>query len=132
MKGTTILGLHGRLLRDTFGCNISDQDAFLLFTLFHMFQVELAGPVLTDRRQLGAGSRVCAITQRHCSQALASVWRGSGDPRGHYTYWYLRWNGEWGSYGHAENLSEEEQIRLRELTEKLEAHPFVRRLIPED
>jgi hypothetical protein len=132
MNGTTIYDFHGRLLRDTFGRDISDQDAFLLFTLFHLYQIELASPVLTDRPQLAEGDRVAALTQRHCSQALASVWAGSREQRADYTYWYWRWNGEWGSYAHAESLTEEERTRLRDLTAKLEEHPFVRRFVPEN
>src|SRR4051812_48069634 len=105
---TTIDDLHGRLLRDTFGRDLDDRDAFLLFTLFHHYQIELAGPVLADRPSMGAGDRVHADTQRGCAEALASLWAGCDDERADYTYWYWRWNDEWGSYGHAEDLSAEE------------------------
>jgi hypothetical protein len=132
MDGTTVGELHGRLLRDTFPRGLGDRDAFLLFALFHQYQVELSGPVLTDGPQSREGYRVAAITQRGCSAALASLWHGTEDPRGHYAYWYYRWNGEWGSYAHAENLTQDEEARLRELTAKLEGHPFVRRFVPED
>ena len=47
-------------------------------------------------------------------------------------YWYWRWNVDWGSYGHAENLTDEELLRLRFLIEQLESHPFVKQIVPED
>lgn len=130
--GTTIESLPGRLIRDTIGRGIDDRDAFLLFTLLHDYQIELAGPVLTDRPKLKEGDRVAAFTQRDCSAALASVWAGTKDPRADYTYWYIRWNGEWGSYGHAHALTEEESARLEILKGLIEKHPFVRRLVPDD
>lgn len=132
MDSTTIYDFHGRLLRDTFGPNIGDQDAFLLFTLFHEYQIVLAGRVLIDRPQLAEGSSIAAITQRGCAEALASVWAGSDDDRANYTYWYYRWNGEWGSYQHASNLSEAESARLAELAAQLNEHPFVKEFVPED
>jgi hypothetical protein len=95
-------------------------------------QIALVGPVLTDRPQLTVGDRIAAITQRHCAQALSSIWKGSEDPRADYMYWYWRWNGDWGSYGHAESLTEEEQARLRALAARLEEHPYVRQFVPED
>jgi hypothetical protein len=131
-QGTTIHDLHGRLLRDTFGRDLSDHDAFLIFALFHHYQVELEGPFLTDRPGLGAGDRIQADTQRGCAAALASLWSGCDDERGDYVYWYRRWNGDWGSYGHAEHLSAEEATRLRVLIAELERHRFVRRFVPED
>ena len=70
---TTIYGFHGRLVRDTFGRDLSDRDAFLLFCVLHYYQIELAGPVLADRPSLGAGSRVSADTQRGCGEAIASL-----------------------------------------------------------
>jgi hypothetical protein len=127
--GTTILDLHGRLLRDTFERGLKDGDAFLLFTLFHTHQVELAAPVLTDRPDV---LRVCALTQRCCAEALASLWSGCDDPRASPAHWYWLWNGEWKGYNHAENLTGEEAERLRQLVGQLEGHPWVRRVTPED
>lgn len=129
---TTIYDLHGRLLRDTFGNGLNDFDAFLIFALFHHYQIELSGPVLTDRPSMGAGDKVHADTQRGCSEAIASLWAGSDDDRADYTYWYRRWNAEWGSYAHSERLSLAERARLRFLMAELERHPFVRRFVPED
>jgi len=129
---TTIHDFHARLLRDTFTNILDDSDAFLLFSLFHTHKIELAGAVLKDRPQLGRGDCIAAITQRHCAEALASLWRSGDDQRAHYTYWYWRWNGEWGSYGHAEHLTDVEQRRQRELIEMLEQHPFIERIIEED
>lgn len=129
MKQTTIGYLHSRLLVDVFGRPLDDRDAFLVFALFHSYRVVLRGPVLKDRK----GCLVCAaITQRHAASALTALWWGTSKPGAHYTHWYWRWNGEWGSYGHAENLSPEESERFEELKLLLECHPFVSRFELED
>ena len=129
MSGTTIYDLHGRLIRDTFGRRLNDQAAFLIFVLFHTHRIVLSAPILTDRP---AALEVAAHTQRGVSEALASVWAGTDDKRANSTYWYFRWNGEWGSYGHAERLSPEEKERFDELRTQIECHPFVRCTEPED
>jgi hypothetical protein len=110
---TTIRQFHARVLRDTFGGPVDDRDAFLLFMLFHLSRVELTGPVLSDRPVC---TDIAAITQRHCGAALAALWRGRDDPRADYMHWYWRWNAEWQSYAHADNLNEDEAARLRVLT----------------
>ena len=112
MDRTTIYDLHGRLIRDTFGRRLTDSDAFLVFVLFHCYRVVLSGPVLTDRPGVG---EVAADTQRRVSEALASAWAGTADKRADPYFWYYRWNGDWGSYGHAENLSSTETERLAQL-----------------
>jgi hypothetical protein len=129
VDGTTISDLHGRLVRDTFGRRLSDQDTFLVFVLLHSCRVVLSGPVLTDRPGV---REVAAHTQRGVSEALASAWAGTADERADPSFWYHRWNGEWGAYGHAGRLSPEEQGRLEGLRAELERHPFVSRLEPED
>jgi len=129
VDGTTIYDLHGRLIRDTFGLRLSDQDAFLVFVLFHGYRILLAGPILTDRPGV---LEVAATTQRGVAEALASAWRGTQDQRADPAFWYLRWNGEWGSYHHSERLSPAERERLDRLRAVLEQHPFVRRLEPEE
>jgi hypothetical protein len=126
---TTIYDLHGRLLRDTFGRRLSDNDAFLVFALFHGYRVILSADVLSDRPGI---EQVAAITQRGVSEALASMWAGTDDKRNDTYFWYFRWNGEWGSYGHAENLSPKEADRFAFLKARLEQHPFVLRFEPED
>jgi hypothetical protein len=131
-QGTSIYDFHGRLLRDAFGRGLDDRDAFLIFVLFHHYQIELDGLVLTDRPGLRSGDRIHANTQRGCAEALASLWSGCADERAHYMHWYRRWNGDWGSYSHAGQLSSEEASRLRVLMAELERHPFIRRFVPED
>jgi hypothetical protein len=129
VKNTTIYKLHGLLIRETFGGEFSDQDAFLIFVLFHSYRIELSSAVLSDRPGV---TDVAALTQRDVSSALASAWRGTSDERADPYFWYFRWNKEWGSYGHAENLSAEEQTRLDQLKGRLEEHPFVSQLVSED
>jgi hypothetical protein len=129
VDGITIYDLHARLIRDTFGRRLNDVDAFLVFVLFHGYRLVLSGPILTDRPNV---QTVAALTQRSVSEVLASTWAGSADERADPCFWYHRWNGDWGSYGHAERLSPEEQARLEDLRTELERHPFVSRLEPED
>jgi hypothetical protein len=129
VDGTTIDDLLGQLVRDTFGRHLSDEDAFLVFTLLHTHRVLLCGPVLTDRPGV---LEVTADTQRGVAGALASAWAGTADERADLYYWYFRWNGEWGSYEHANQLSPAERERLGQLRAEFERHPFVSRLEPED
>jgi hypothetical protein len=129
VDGTTIYDLHGRLLRDTFGRRLSDTDSFLVFLLFHCYRIVLSGPVLTDRPGV---QEVAAHTQRGVSKSMASAWAGTPDERADPYFWYYRWNGEWGSYGHAEQLLPAEAERLGQLRAELERHPFVSRFEPED
>jgi hypothetical protein len=75
---TTIYKLHKRLVRDTFGQHLSDQDAFLVFLLFHSYRIVLSGPILTDRPGV---QQVAAATQPWVSEALASAWTGTQDER---------------------------------------------------
>jgi hypothetical protein len=103
VDGTTICDLHGRLIRDTFGRRLTDSDAFLVFVLFHCYRVVLSGPVLIDRPGV---VEVAADTQRGVSESLASAWTGTEDRRADLYFWYYRWNGEWGSYDHAERAAE--------------------------
>jgi hypothetical protein len=127
--GTTIYDLHARLVRDTFGRRLSEEDAFLVFVLLHSYRVVLSGPVLTD---LPGVLEVAAHTQRGVSEALASAWTGTADDRADPYFWYFRWNGDWGSYVHAERLSAQEQARMEQFRAELERHPFVSRLEPAD
>lgn len=129
LSETTINDLYGRLIRDTFGCRLTDGDAFLVFVLFHTHRTVLVEPVLSDRPGV---LEVAPDTQRGVSEALASAWSGTEDPRGDMYFWYYRWNGEWGSYEHAGHLSPAEAERLGELRLELERHPFVNRFEPED
>jgi hypothetical protein len=42
LEGTTIYAIHERLIRDTFGRDPSDRDAFLLFTILYTHRLDLA------------------------------------------------------------------------------------------
>jgi hypothetical protein len=122
---------HARIVRDTFGPNLSDEDAMLLFAILHCYQVVLAGPVISDCPSAGDGSNVPAITQRHCGEVLATLWVDTGDRRADYTNWYYRWQ-SWGSYSRFEHLTEEERARMREMMQQMKQHPFVADFVPED
>ena len=129
MSGITIYEIHGRVLQDTFDNQLSDSDCFLLFTLLHQYRLILAAPVLADRPNV---LDISALTQRGVSESLASLWVGTEDPRADPNYWYFRWNGVWGSYGHSEHLTQTEVDRLDYLRRRLEQHRFISQLIPEE
>jgi len=130
---TTYQDFHGRLLRDTFGRNIADRDAPLLFTIFHYFRVELSRPqVLTEYAARPEANHLIVFNPldlRRCGEALASVWAGDIDVRAEPSHWFFRWRDEWGGYLRVKNLSPEDVARLRELIGQLERHPFVKRLV---
>ena len=129
MNGTTIYDICGKILRDTFGGSLNDDDAFLVFVLFHSNRILLVENALKD---CPGACEVAALTQRCVSEGLASMWNGTDDCRADYCYWYYRWNGDWGGYQHAENLSVAERARFTELKQRLERHPFVVGFEPED
>src|SRR5262245_21389389 len=131
---TTYRELHGRLLRDTFGRDISDADAFLLFTAFHYHQVELSRPqVYAEEKRPDIYYRVLAgpLPPRQCAEALASVWAGELDVRAEPSHWLCRWQDDWGGYVRVRWLSASEVARLYKLVGLLERHPFVARFIPD-
>jgi hypothetical protein len=112
---------HKRLVTDIFDSSISDTDAFLIFHILHEFELHVRPGVLADT-QSGV---IPAITQRHAALCLAALWRGSGNERSRYEYWYRRWNSDWGSYGHSEHLSHEEAARLQELLAIFRSHDWI-------
>lgn len=134
LEPTTYRELHGRLLRDTFGRDITDADALLLFTAFHYHQVELSRPqVCAEEKRPDIYYRVLAgpLPLRQCAEALASVWAGELDVRAEPSHWLCRWQADWGGYVRVRRLSEVEVARLYELVGRLERHPFVARFIPD-
>jgi hypothetical protein len=92
--------------------SVLDKDAFLVFLLFHIYRIVLSGRVHTDRPGV---QEVAAHAQRGVSEAMASAWTGTSDERADPHFWYYRWNGDWGYYGHAEYLSPAEAERLGQL-----------------
>ena len=131
MDAVPIDEFHGRIVRETFGRDLSNDDAMLVFSALHIYEIEVTGPVLSDRPVIETGSRIAAITQRSCSEALAAIWTGTADRRADPTFWYFRWQ-EWGSYARVEQLSGAEAARMRLLMEQLEHHSFVARFAPDD
>ncbi len=131
MDAVPIGDFHARIIRDTFGTNLSDENAMLLFSILHSYQIVITGPVLSDCPSSDAGSSIPAITQRHCGEALAALWAGTGDSRADYMYWYYRWQ-KWGSYSRFGELTPDERARMRQMIQQMEHHPFISRFVPED
>jgi hypothetical protein len=118
-KALTINTFHGRLIQACFSPDISDEEAFLVFIILHLYAIQIPEGLLRDRPKI---TELAALTQRGASESLAQLWHGTNDERSHYSYWYWRWNGEWGAYGLAENLSQNQK----------EAHSWVVDLHEED
>ena len=124
---TTLTSFHENLVLDLFDGSISDTDAFLVFHILHGYEFQVRSGVLSDC----SASTVAAITQRHAASCLAAVCRGARDERSGSQFWYRRWNGSWGSYGHSEHLSDGEAARLNELLTRFRAHAWIVGLAPE-
>ena len=134
VEPTTWRELHGVLLRDTFGRDISDADLFLLFTALHYYRIELSCPqVYSCERRLNMSYGVIAgpLEPRGCAEAIASLWTGRLDVRAEPSYWYCRWRDEWGGYVRVRGLTADEVLRLHNLVRRLESHPFVARFRPD-
>jgi hypothetical protein len=128
-QAPTLNSFHNRLIEECFSTEISDSEAFLLFVILHNYVICFPGGLLRDAPHL---TQLLAETQRGASEALAYLWRNTKDERRDYAYWYWRWNTDWKSYAHAENLSFDEQQTLNKLLAKLREHPWVVDLYEED
>lgn len=114
---------HERLVRSALRDALSDDDAMLLFCLLHTCEIEVELGVLSESTR----TVVAPITQRHASEVIASLYgrKKRDEYRANPAHWYWQWNGEWGGYDHAEQLSENESKRLQELRSQLQVHPWV-------
>ena len=118
---------HRRLLHDLFPDKFTDQDGMLILAILHSCEIHLSSSVLKGHPDL---TSIEPITTRHAARVIASLWRGSNDPRSDYFYWYRLWNGEWKGYAHLERISAEDAERCRELKYCLEKHPVVEEIVP--
>ena len=125
----TFQQFHERIVTDTFPERLSDDDAFLVFAILHTYVTVLAGPIISDAPQC---DKIYGMTQRGAADALAALWRGTDDERGHYTHWYWKWNTDWDAYRHLEALSPEEKARMRVLKQRIEEHPYIAQFALED
>jgi len=126
----TIGPFHKKLVKDVFQEHLSDEDAMLLFWLLHSCEITVVPGVLHETSHAVAE----ATTQREAAEVVASIYgfAKDGDYRADRYHWYNVWNGDWGSYGHGENLSEAETIRLDCLKRRLESHRWVCGIREED
>jgi hypothetical protein len=125
----TFQQFHERIIADSFPERLTDDDAFLVFAILHSYIIVLTGPVLSDAPDC---HKILAATQWGAADALAVLWRGTTDERAHSSHWYWMWNTDWDGYRHLENLSPEEKVRMRSLKHRIEEHPFIEQLVPED
>src|SRR5690349_15732544 len=125
----TFQQFHERIVSDSFPQRLTDEDAFLVFAILHSYVIVLAGSFINDAPQC---DKIYATTQRGAADALAALWRGTDDERRDYTHWYWKWNTDWDAYRHLEALSPQEKARMHVLKQRIEEHPYIARLVPED
>ena len=96
------------ILEEVFKDKVNKDDAFLLFSICHMYGFDTEWGYMS------------AETQRSSGDCLTYIW-----PESDYVDWYWLWNTEWGEYQHFENLNVKEEKRLKELLCMLINHPKV-------
>jgi hypothetical protein len=128
-KVLTSDNFHNLLIEECFSTDISDEEAFLLFVVLHLYAIRIPEGLLSDRPE---STKWHGLTQRGASASLAYLWRNTNDERREDMYWYWRWNKEWNEYAHAENLSQAEQEALSKIISKLCEHPWVVNIFEDD
>lgn len=122
---TSVEQFHQVVLRESFIQRLDDASVMLLFCLLHSYEIEVHPGVLHPNSSV----TVPAITQRHAGEVVASLFQGRrkkpDDYRADPSHWYWLWNTKWGSYSHAENLSDEESTELSRLRTQLEQHAWI-------
>src|SRR5688572_10810849 len=122
LEPTTHADFYDRLLRDTFGRDLADADAHLVFVILHYYRVVLSRPqVLAEyaaRPDLDFRVIFGPLDPRRCAEALAGLWSGGMDIRAEPSHWVLRWRGAWGEYVRLRHLTPAELARLGALSER--------------
>ena len=119
---------HEQLLVEVFPKRLNRADSMLLFALLHTHDVNLISSAVSDAPTI---TKFVPITQRHCADCLASMWRGTDDDRANDAHWYWEWSTEW-SYDRVDALADRELERFQEIREAIEQHPAIVSLTPED
>jgi hypothetical protein len=127
-NNSTRNSFHKAVLADVFPKRLNRADSMLLFALLHTYQINLAGAVITDAPSVRA---FAAITQRHCAECLAHLWRGTEDGRSRDSHWYHAWNSDW-TYKRLDAHSGRELERFNEIKRILETQPMIDSLTPAD
>ena len=104
-----------QLIAETYRGKVTKDDAFLLFSICHMYYI------------VTSYGGLAADTQRGSGDCLAHIW-----PDTSYIDWYWMWNTDWNGYDHFENLEECEKARLEVLIDMLRGHPTVESVMLED
>ena len=123
---TPIEAFHEKIVIETFSSNMSDDEAFFVFALLHMYRIGFADTTKIAGLSAPDTEFVYPISQRGAAHALAVLWNQYDDERGDYMYWYRKWNTVWEGYSHFEHLTHEEQDKLAILKQQLEHHPLVK------
>ena len=118
---------HEQLIAEAFPKRLNRSDSMLLFALLHTHDVNVVSSTVVDAPTI---TKFVPITQRHCAECLASMWRGIDDERANDTHWYWEWNTDW-SYERVDALADRELERFHEIREAIEQHPAIVSLTPE-
>lgn len=125
----TIENVFTMLASHALGQDPTDEDALALMVLLHTHSVSLREPVVEDRPNVVA---FAALTQRHVASVLASAWPNRTDgQRTVYGYWYYLFNSRT-PFEVVEDVPEEWLPRLQTVRQRIESHPVVRSVRPED
>ena len=123
----TLDSFHEQLIAEVFPKRLNRSDSMLLFALLHTHDVNVVSSTVVDAPAI---TKFVPITQRHCAECLAAMWRGIDDERANDTHWYREWNTDW-SYERVDALADRELGRFHEIREAIELHPAIVSLTPE-
>lgn len=124
----TIDTVHEELIRANLDAPMTEEDALLWMVLLHTHEIRLRSPLLGDRPKVMS---LAAITQRHCSEVMAALWRGQKrSERASSTYWYHRYLQK--GYEAIEDMPPDKVSRLQEIRGRLSTDPRIDKIVPED
>ena len=123
----TLESFHEQLIAVVFPKRLNRTDSMLLFALLHTHDINVVSSTVADAPTI---TKFVPITQRHCAECLAAMWRGIDEERANDTHWYWEWNTDW-SYERVDALADRELERFHEIREAIEQHPAIVSLTPE-
>jgi hypothetical protein len=127
--GLTTDNVHAVLAQESLHGKLTEDDALVLMTLFHMHHVECVDAILEDRPSV---TGLDAITQRHAARVVASVWPDRNDVlRTDYRHWYYEFNTRI-RCATVDDLPPEWAARVNRLLECLRKHPLIKGITRED
>jgi hypothetical protein len=72
------------------------------------------------------------ITARHAAEIVANIFRNKDPSRADYSYWYVKWSGEWEGGRLLNEIPEDLKPCLRKIKQLIETHPWVASIVDGD